>query len=351
MKKKIIVIIGARPQFIKHAAMEIALRDFFEVITIHTGQHYDENMSAIFFEQLGMQKPDYMLNIRGGNHGNQTGNMMISIEEIIVKENPSWVLVYGDTNSTLAGALVSAKLNIKVIHVEAGLRSFNKTMPEEVNRVITDHISSILFCPTDSAVDNLRNEGIVANVFNVGDIMNDMINIAVNKGVVFKNSLYGKYYFATIHRPYNTDFIERLISIISALNQTDKKVIFSVHPRTFEKLRLNGIDLGQFPNVEFLEPVSYFESLQYQYNASCVITDSGGMQKEAYILGVKCITIRTETEWVETVAAGWNTLIYNNLELIKEVLLKKPPTDKPSLYGHGKSAFAITKIITTQSTN
>jgi UDP-GlcNAc3NAcA epimerase len=350
IKNKILAVIGARPQFIKHAALEIALRKSFEVITIHTGQHYDENMSAIFFEQLGMQKPHYMLQVNGGNHGDQTGKMMIALEEIVTQERPDWVLVYGDTNSTLAGALVAAKLKIKIIHVEAGLRSFNKDMPEEINRIVTDHLSSMHLCPTDSAVANLKKEGIVENVFNVGDVMNDMIRIAIERGVVVKNSMYESYHFVTIHRPYNTDSIERLINIISALNGLDKKVIFSVHPRTLEKLKSNGLNLNKFLNIEFIEPVSYFESLQYQFSAASVITDSGGMQKEAYILGKKCITIRTETEWTETVTAGWNTLVFNDLNSINEVILKELPTMKPLLFGDGQSANKIVKIIKDQTT-
>ncbi len=342
--KKIAIVIGARPQFIKHAALEIALRDDFNVVTIHTGQHYDQNMSDVFFKELNIAQPTHMLNIGSGDHGDQTGKMMIKIEEIVKYERPDVLLVYGDTNSTLAGALVAAKLNIPVAHVEAGLRSFNKAMPEEINRILTDHVSSVLFCPTNTAVANLKREGIDTNVFNEGDVMVDMIRIAREKNILTQSRDYGKYYFSTIHRPYNTDDLDRLMDMIRVFNVLDKPVKFAVHPRTLHKLTQAGVNTARFQNIHFLEPVSYFESLQLQYNAQAVITDSGGIQKEAYVLKKKCVTIRSETEWLETVNSGWNDLVFDNLELLKTKVGNIPQVYEQSLFGDG---YASNKISLT----
>jgi UDP-GlcNAc3NAcA epimerase len=344
-KSKIVVVVGARPQFIKHAALEIELSKYFDVVTIHTGQHYDENMSQIFFSQLGMAKPSYMLNVGSAGHGIQTGKMMIEIEEILLKETPQYLLVYGDTNSTLAGALVAAKLNIKVIHIEAGLRSYNRTMPEETNRVLCDHISDLLFCPTQAAVVNLAKEGINKNVFIVGDIMIDMITIASKNGILKINEDNKKYYFGTIHRPYNTDIKERLLYILNTFQTLDKKVKFTVHPRTMNNLSKWVDDLSNYDNITFLPPLSYFDSLNMQFNSTAVITDSGGMQKEAYFFRKKCITIRSETEWVETVKSGWNTLLFDDLSTMKKVLNKKSPKSYTDLYGTGDSAKQIANTI------
>lgn len=340
--KKIAIIIGARPQFIKHAALEINLKEGFNVVTIHTGQHYDKNMSDIFFKELDIAQPTHMLNIGSGDHGDQTGRMLIKIEEIIKQERPDILLVYGDTNSTLAGALVAVKLNIPVAHVEAGLRSYNKSMPEEVNRILTDHASSFLFCPTATAVANLKQEGINANVFNVGDVMVDMIRITKEQNILTRSSDYEQYYFGTIHRPYNTDDLDRLMDIIRVFNGLDKPVKFAVHPRTLHKLTQSGVNRAQFKNIRFLEPVSYFESLQLQYNAKTIITDSGGVQKEAYVLGKKCITLRSETEWPETLIGGWNTLIFDDLNLIVQALNTLPRDHTANAYGDG---YASQKIV------
>jgi UDP-GlcNAc3NAcA epimerase len=344
-KKKIIIVIGARPQFIKHAAVELALHNDFNLQTIHTGQHYDANMSAHFFGQLGISEPSHMLNIGGGNHGNQTGKMLIAIEAILENEKPDLVVVYGDTNSTLAGALAAAKLHIPVAHIEAGLRSFNKLMPEEINRVLTDNVSDLLFCPTIEAVDNLNKENINDNIHTVGDVMLDMIILAKEKQMLQKTNDFDNYYFATIHRPYNTDNDDRLVSIITTLQSLDKLVKFSVHPRTMHRLNKLNINIKSFKNIEFLQPVGYFESLQLQYNASAVITDSGGVQKEAYILQKKCITLRSETEWVETLLGGWNHLVFENLNQIQELLYVVPAQHNENMYGNGRAAVEIKQII------
>jgi UDP-GlcNAc3NAcA epimerase len=231
--KKVIAIIGARPQFIKHFAFESEVKDTFHLVTVHTGQHYDENMSKVFFVELGMKKPDYLLRSGGGSHGEQTGKMMIEIEKIVLDENPDAVLVYGDTNSTLAGALVASKLHIPVFHIEAGLRSFNKEMPEEINRVLTDHVSDILFVPSQLAVDNLHKEGIQDNIRIVGDIMKDLVIKSVKSGWLKPvDNVSEPYYYATLHRPYNTDDKDRLVYVLNTLSALDKKVVFAIHPRT-----------------------------------------------------------------------------------------------------------------------
>ena len=337
--KKIIAIIGARPQFIKHAPVEKALSKHFEVISIHTGQHYDKEMSDIFFTQLKIREPKYMLNVQSFSHGVQTGKMMIEIEPIIEREKPDAILVYGDTNSTIAGALIAAKLGIKLIHIEAGLRSFNKSMPEEINRIVTDHLSQILFVPSDTAIQNLKNEGISQNVFRVGDVMCDMLLLA-QKTISFKKAD-TEFYYATIHRPYNTDDEVRLINVITTLNKLDKKVKFTVHPRTSSKLKNMNVNLNDFSNIEFLPPVSYFENIEHLNNCNALITDSGGMQKEAYIFKKKCITIRSETEWIETLEGNWNHLVFDDLIEIQSKLKIIPSNYKQNLYGNGNASEEI----------
>ncbi|MCC7149684.1 MAG: UDP-N-acetylglucosamine 2-epimerase (non-hydrolyzing) [Saprospiraceae bacterium] len=344
-KTKIAVVIGARPQFIKHAALEHELRKSFNVITIHTGQHYDENMSQVFFDQLGMARPDYILNIGSAGHGVQTAKMMIEIEDILLKERPAYLLVYGDTNSTLAGALVAAKLQVKVIHVEAGLRSYNREMPEEINRVLCDHVSELLFCPTRASQENLKAEGITKNVYVVGDIMTDMQQIALDRKMVSKTAEAESYYFATIHRPYNTDHKDRLLTIIETFQKLDKPVRFSVHPRTMHKLNEWRCDLNLYKNIAFLEPLSYFDSLNMQYNAAAVITDSGGMQKEAYFFRKKCVTIRKETEWTETLVGNWNTLVFDNMDELQAALTLAPTNYTENLYGDGNTAVKIVETV------
>lgn len=341
--KKIVAIIGARPQFIKHAPVEIELKDSFELITIHTGQHYDEKMSDIFFKELDISEPSYSLNIGSKIHGLQTGEMMVAIEPILMEINPACLLVYGDTNSTLAGAMVGAKLNIPVIHIEAGLRSFNKKMPEEINRIITDHCASVLLAPTDEAINNLRNENITANVFKVGDVMYDMLRIAKERGFIQNEKQ--DYYFATIHRPYNTDNAKQLKKILDNFNSLDYKVKFSVHPRTLKKMIDYSIDLSTYTNIEILPPLGYFDSLSHQLNSKCIITDSGGIQKEAYLLKKKCITLRSETEWVETLINNWNILIFDDLDTLKEKIEIVPGKYIPNLYGDGFGAKEIKQIL------
>ncbi len=310
---KILTVIGARPQFIKAFIISRQLRRHHTEILVHTGQHYDYEMSQVFFDQLEIPAPDVNLNVGSGNHGAQTGAMLAGIEEIILREKPDWMLVYGDTNSTLAGALAAAKLHIPVAHVEAGLRSFNRRMPEELNRVLTDHISDLLFCPTDTAVSNLAAEGITRGVYQVGDVMHEALLFARDRASSTSCILQslglvpGGYLLATVHRAENTDATKRLAGIVEALNAAESTVILPVHPRTRKILGAAG--LGDFNrHVRMIDPVSYLDMVTLEQNAKVILTDSGGVQKEAFWLGVPCVTLRNETEWVETVHLGWNKL-------------------------------------------
>ncbi len=314
MKKKIVSIVGARPQFIKCAPLSHELRKEHEEILVHTGQHYNHEMSDIFFDELNIPKPDYNLGIGSGNHGEQTGNMLTEIEKVLMKEEPELVLVYGDTNSTLAGALAASKLQIKVAHVEAGLRSFDRNMPEEINRVITDHISNLLFCPTQTAVYNLLKEGITEGTHLVGDVMVDALEYNRKKAEEKSKIIEalgiekGKYLVITVHRPINTDSKKNMTCIIEALGELNKIVVFPVHPRTAKRLREYGLWYRMPQNVRLIEPVGYLDMLMLIAGAEKILTDSGGLQKEAYILRVPCITLRENTEWVETLEEGWNVL-------------------------------------------
>jgi UDP-GlcNAc3NAcA epimerase len=342
--KKIISIVGARPQFIKHAPMQLELQKVFTAKTIHTGQHYDENMSTVFFNELNMPKPDFMFDIGGSKpQGEQTGIMMTEIEKVCEQEKPDALLIYGDTNSTLAGALVAAKMHIPQIHIEAGLRSYNREMPEEINRIVADEFAHLLFCPTDNAIENLRKEGITHDrIFRSGDVMCDMVKLIEPKT---KRLVDESYYFVTIHRPYNTDDDTRLKSILTILNGLDKKVVFSIHPRTVSRLSQFGLSTHDFKNILFIPPQSYADSISYQKYSDCVISDSGGIQKEAYILEKQCITLRSETEWTETLHNGWNTLVFDDLNQIETVLKHKPTNYVAGIYGDGHAASEITAII------
>ncbi|MBW2568668.1 MAG: UDP-N-acetylglucosamine 2-epimerase (non-hydrolyzing) [Deltaproteobacteria bacterium] len=373
---KIATIIGARPQFIKAAPVNRAIAEYNRLafhssriteVIIHTGQHFDADMSDVFFKELNIPKPGYNLGINSANHGAMTGRMLEKIEEILIKEKPDWVLVYGDTNSTLAGALAAVKLHIPIAHVEAGLRSFNRDMPEEHNRVLTDHCSDILFCPTETAVKNLKNEGftnIVTNssplipnpyslplVTNVGDTMYDAVlqfsEIARKQSTILEDlGLTSKQYLlATVHRPYNTDIPENLQSILSAFLEIDEPIIFPVHPRTRQKL--TGLTAHQVKNLNCISPVGYLDMLMLEKNARVILTDSGGMQKEAYWFGVPCVTLRDETEWVETVEAGWNVVAgVNNTEIARAVKEGNVPMVQPQIFGDGQAAQRIVETLT-----
>lgn len=351
---KVVTIVGARPQFIKAAPVSRALRAAGCVeVLVHTGQHYDEGMSAVFFEELALPVPDYNLGTGSGSHGAQTGAMLGRIEEVLSGETPDWVLVYGDTNSTLAGALAAAKLHQRVAHVEAGLRSFNRAMPEEINRVLTDHISDLLFCPSQTAVDNLANEGIAAGVHLVGDVMADALQVAVARARVSSTILRRLaleergYLLATIHREENTDNLDHLRNILSAFNQIEETIVFPVHPRTRKALtRLKG-SVTLSDRLRLVDPLGYLDLMRLAQSARLVLTDSGGLQKEAYWLGVPCVTLRDETEWVETVQAGWNIVAGARTEaIVRAAASFQPPTLRPALYGDGTSATQIVCALT-----
>lgn len=342
--KKIISVIGARPQFIKHAPVELELRKEFELITVHTGQHYDHKMSRIFFDELKINPPDYSLESGGYSHGKQTGMMLMELEEIILKEKPDAILVYGDTNSTLAGALAGSKLNLPVFHIEAGLRSYNKTMPEEVNRVLTDHVSSMFFIPSETARTNLNKEGIFDHIHSVGDVMYDMIKISIDHGFL-KNEYGDAYYYVTLHRPYNVDEKPRLQYVLQSLNKLDKKLVFAIHPRTRHRMGTYGLNFTDYKNISFIDPVSYFENISLIANSDGLITDSGGMQKEAYWLKKRCITVRTETEWIETMQNAWNTLVFDDLDDLNSVFRNNPGPYIDGIYGDGNASEKIKEEI------
>ena len=347
---KILTIIGARPQFIKAAAVSNVIRSKHEEILVHTGQHYDNNMSDVFFEELEIPRPDYNLSIGSGNHGSQTGAMLIKLEELYFKEKPDLVLVYGDTNSTLAGALSASKLLIPVAHVEAGLRSYNKNMPEEQNRILTDHLSNYLFVPTASAELNLKNEGITKSVYNVGDVMYDGVlhfkNISDKKShVMDKLDLAGKeYILATIHRAENTNDINRLKNVILALNESGKYIILPLHPRTKKYIENYGLKFND--NVNVVDPIGYLDMLSLEANCSKILTDSGGVQKEAFIFSKPCITLRDETEWIETVENGWNVIVGTDKNKILEAISGfEPKRLQENIFGDGNAAKKILQVL------
>jgi UDP-GlcNAc3NAcA epimerase len=342
MPKKVISVVGARPQFIKAAPLEMVFRelDDYEFISIHTGQHYDENMSQVFFNDFGLEQPKYQLHVGSASHGKQTGSMLEKIEEILLQEKPDLLIVYGDTNSTLAAALAASKLNIPIAHIEAGLRSYNRTMPEEINRVLTDHVSSLLLVPSHVSVNNLKNEGITKGVIMTGDIMMDILRISTEKNVVSK-PVDQAYYYATIHRPYNTDLPERMSQILKEMNSLDKPVYFSIHPRTSSLLEKYGIDFNDFDNIKFIEPQSYIGNLGYLLNAERIITDSGGLQKEAWFVKKPCVTLRPETEWIETLDNQWNVLVFEDLSTLKEAISVTPGAYNQGVYGDGNAADKI----------
>ncbi len=363
---KFVTIVGARPQFIKAAAVRRAileidcLRKRIQDVWVHTGQHYDYMMDRVFFEELKLPKPDYHLGVGSGSHAKQTGKMLERIETVLQKERPETVIVYGDTNSTLAGALAAAKLKIPVTHVEAGLRSFNSSMPEEINRLLTDHLSTMLFCPTGQAVRNLGKEGVkdgrTRMVKNVGDVMYDSIlyysKIAEEKSTLLEEvglrSL--EYYLATLHRAENTDDPQKLESVCRALDEIGKRtpVVLPLHPRT-EKI-IGGCHLfSRFRNIKFIEPVSYLDMLTLERNAKGILTDSGGVQKEACWFRVPCFTLREETEWTETIQSGSNVLVGTSVRrIVREVSQKERRRKCPKeskIFGDGKASQKIVQIL------
>ncbi|MDR6404753.1 MULTISPECIES: non-hydrolyzing UDP-N-acetylglucosamine 2-epimerase [Chryseobacterium] len=342
--KKIIAIIGARPQFIKHYPIDKSAKGTIDLITIHTGQHYDQEMSQIFFDELGMSHPNYQLSVGKGGHGAQTGKMLENIEEILINEKPHGIIVYGDTNSTLAGALAAAKLHIPIAHIEAGVRSYNKHLPEEVNRLLTDHLTSLFFIPTEKARIDLSKEGITQDIYEFGDIMKEVLDDVIEKGLVNSNIADENFYYTTIHRPYNTDDCETLKKLLNSLNTLNKKIVFAIHPRTEGRMAEYGLQKTNYKNISFIKPQSYIDNLNYINASSGVITDSGGIQKEAYWLKKKCITIRTETEWVETLENNWNILSSSDFSTLSKALEVQPGNYK-ELYNISETSKNIIKKI------
>lgn len=343
MTRKILTVVGARPQFIKAAAVSRAIRetDGLDEVMIHTGQHFDADMSDVFFDELDIPPPAHRLDIHGGGHGDMTGRMLSAIEQVMVSEKPDWVVVYGDTNSTLAGALAAAKLHIPIAHVEAGLRSFNRRMPEEINRVLTDHVATLQFCPTTQAVENLEAEGIRTGVHHVGDVMYDATTFAAKRAknrstIISDMSLSPKHYaLATVHRAENTDDPDSLRAVIGHLSNEAKKfpIVLPLHPRTRQAAEKFGIPLD---GLRVIGPVGYLDMATLLAGAAAVYTDSGGLQKEAYFHRVPCTTLREETEWVETVTHGWNRLWKGaDFSARREI----------GEYGDGRAAHKIAEII------
>ncbi len=349
---RILSVLGNRPQFVKSAPTSLALRERgINEVVLHTGQHYDPELSAVFFEELELGPPRYRLEAGSGTHAEQTGRMLPGIEEAVLEERPHAVLVYGDTNSTLAGALAAAKLGVPVAHVEAGLRSFDRTMPEEVNRVLVDRVAALLFCPAESAVGNLAAEGITDGVHVVGDVMYDA-NVRLAPLARARSSALagagvepGRYLVLTLHREANVR-PEPLARVAAALAELHEPVVFPVHPRTRAVLEAERIRLA--PNVRLVPPVGYLDFAALASQARVVLTDSGGVQKEAYWYGVPCVTLRTATEWVETVDAGWNRLVGTDPQrVVAAVRSAAAPADRPPLYGDGRAAEKIADLLST----
>ncbi len=355
---KIISVVGARPQFIKLSSLSKELRKKHREIILHTGQHYDDELSQIFFSELSIPKPDYNLGIGSAEHGEQTGKMLGSIEEVLTFEKPDLIIVYGDTNSTLAGALAAAKQNIPVAHVEAGLRSFVKSMPEEINRVLTDHVSSLLFCPTPTSIKNLKKEGITKGVYLVGDVMYDSLKenlvVANRKSKIMKKLTLQKkeFYLITVHRAENTDIKENLEKIIPIVIHLDKKVVFPIHPRTRKRLsEFSLLDrLLSKHDLLLIDPVSYLDMLVLEKGARYVLTDSGGVQKEAFFLKTPCLTLREETEWVETVESGWNSIVGLAIKKIEQNLNKTVVSSQSvrTTFGDARASQNISKLLLTE---
>ncbi len=351
---KVLTVIGNRPQFIKAAAVSPRLRERHQELLIHTGQHFDDDLSAVFFAELGLPAPDRQLAIALGSNSSQTARMLSALEPVVAEEAPDAVLVYGDTNSTLAGALAGAQAGVPVAHVEAGMRSFDRSMPEELNRVLTDHAASLLLCSSEVSVENLRREGVAGTVEMVGDVMVDVAlemqprlrertDLVAARGVAP-----GEYILATAHRAANVDDPERLAMLVGVLRAMPLQTVFAVHPRTRDRLSAAGLleQLERAENIVLTPPLGYVELTALLCNARAVLTDSGGLQKEAYFAGVPCITLRARTEWTETVELGWNTLVDLDAGAALNALRREPPPVRPPLYGDGHAGERVVSALT-----
>ena len=349
---KIVTILGARPQFIKSWAVSTALGQAgIDEVIVHTGQHYDESLSGRFFEELQLTPPSHHLGVGSGPHGRQTGRMLESIEQVLLLEKPDRVIVYGDTNSTLAGALAAAKLHLPLAHIEAGLRSFNRRMPEEINRVMTDHLSALLFCPSAVSVENLHREGVIHGVHLVGDVMQDSLRHFAQRAEATSPILDQlglkpeSYHVATIHRAELTDDPDRLCALLGVLAKLDHPVLLPLHPRTRARLAGNADIFAATGRLRLIDPLGYLDMLKLVANCHHLLTDSGGLQKEAYWLARPCLTLRPETEWVETLATGWNILTADDPARINAALQIPRPLQHPELYGDGHAAEAIAGLL------
>lgn len=346
---KVLTVVGARPQFIKAAPVSRVLRKAHDEFLLHTGQHYDDAMSDLFFRQLDIPAPDRNLEVGSGPHGAQTGAMLAGVESVALEQRPDWVLVYGDTNSTLAGALAGAKLHIPVAHVEAGLRSYDRRMPEETNRVVADHVSSLLLCPTQTAVANLAREGVTEGVEMVGDVMLDAflqnIDVAERSCRILEDLQLtaGAYALLTIHRAENTEQPERLKAILDGVAASEMLAVLPIHPRT------RNVIGDVAANVKVVDPVGYLEMLVLEKNAAVIVTDSGGVQKEAFFAGRPCVTVRDTTEWTETVDAGWNVLVGSDSRDIARAMRDFRPTSaRPHLFGTGDAAKRVVEALSAR---
>jgi UDP-N-acetylglucosamine 2-epimerase len=348
---KIVSVVGARPQFVKAAVLSRALRQRHDEVLVHTGQHYDDLMSDVFFRELGLPAPDANLGVGSASQATQTARMIEALEPVLVGQRPGLVIVYGDTNSTLAGALTAAKLGLPLAHVEAGFRSYDRAMPEEINRLLTDHVSRYLFCVTEASVDCLKREGITSGVHLTGDLMYDSLLAALPRASQIEADVLGRYgvsaggyYLATVHRPANTDDPTALRSICEAFGHLDAPVVFPVHPRTKAVLAEASIEMAS--NVRAVEPVGYFEMLALERNAKAVLSDSGGVRREAYFLSVPSVTLRDTTEWPETLETGWDVLAGTGVTKIVEAARRPRPVEPPPpLFGDGHTAEKIVEVL------
>jgi UDP-GlcNAc3NAcA epimerase len=351
---KIVSVVGARPEFIQAMPVSRALRTEHQEILVHTGQHYDYKMSQTFFDELDIPVPDYNLGAGSASHTRQVSEIMLGMEDVLLKERPELVIIRGDTNSTLAGALVASKLNIPLAHIEAGERSFNRLMPEEINRLVADRLADLHFCVSEAAEKNLAAEGIINSVHWVGDVMLDALMyarpIARAKSTILKRLQIEpqRYSLATIHRAMNTDEPERLRQIISAFNQVSETIILPLHPRTQKVLSNLNVQING--HVQIIEPVGYFDMLTLEENARLIATDSGGVQREAYYMGIPCLTLRDESEWGATITTGWNKLVGADQKIIRDNWFSfTPPSEHPPIYGSGTTAQSIAAIIKSAS--
>ena len=349
----IVTVIGNRPQFVKAAAVSAKLRERHEELIVHTGQHYDDELSRVFFDELGVPAPDRQLHAASGTNTAQTARILAELEPILAEVEPELVLIYGDTNSTLAGAVAAAQARVPVAHVEAGMRSFDRSMPEELNRVLADHASDLLLCSTEVAVRNLEQEGVRGEVHLVGDVMAD-VSLAFqdvarqrSRAVADRGLEPGGYLLVTAHRAGNVDPPDRLRLLVELIEALPGPVVFPVHPRTRRRLEEEGMldRLGDQPGVELAPPLGYLDFLELARNARAVLTDSGGVQKEAYLLGVPCVTLRDTTEWTETVDAGWNVLVGLDRAAALAALERRPPGERPELYGGGRAAQRVCDVV------